>query len=59
MDLVPDTVDVDVELDVKLRLNLPLEHRWGAWALDRKILDVLREYRELRLGPRLDRAVTA
>ena len=49
MDVVGDLLDVDVELDVELRLDLPLEDLRRVRILDREVLDILGEDRDLRL----------
>jgi hypothetical protein len=49
VDFVGDFLDVEVEANVDRRLVLPLEDVRSARALDRKVLDVLRESRDLRL----------
>ena len=59
MDVVGDRVDVDVELDVELRLGLPLEDLRRARALDRQILDILGDRRDLRLAVRIAGAISA
>ena len=48
MDLVADPVDLDIELDVELRLDGPLKHCRSIGALDRKVLDILCQRRNLR-----------
>jgi hypothetical protein len=59
VDVVADLLGVEVELHVQVRLDLPLENLRCARVLDRKVLDILREHRNLRLAAGPGGAVAA